>query len=360
MNVISKLYIKYLLHKRAYSKIISFTNFDFSDKDVDRDKIHYQAYVSYFQKNFFHSQKCLEILQERNIINSEESCLLAFLYARHNEKENAILMWCSSLELNKNNSLSSKALDYIKDQGRDLNLFEDDFFHKPVIREPLRIPYRIITLVVLILVMVSGIYYFWNDLINLYDISRHPDYNNIEQIVIKDYDPSILDSPKKTKQPFSYSEDEIKQIFNRIKRLIISEDYDQAQVEINRIYLSNASLNVRVKTEILETYLIKPDYAVFENVFTLDDVTVNPALYHNVFIKWKGRVVNKKVFDDHLTFDLVVGDIDKGEVSALIPVLFKRAVIIDNNDILEIFGRIDSIDREDFIILGENIIRGGK
>ena len=79
-------------------------------------------------------------------------------------------------------------------------------------------------------------------------------------------------------------------------------------------------------------------------------------LYQNVYITWNGRVVNLLNTKDKITFDFIIGDEDKGIVEAVIPVIFKKAVIVNNNDKVKVFGKI-KITKQYIHIDGRYIIK---
>ena len=118
--------------------------------DVEPINLRYQGYSSFYTRNYHHSQVCFEILNEKGKSKAKDCNLLAYMYARHNEKENAITTWCMALEKSKDNKIAKKALEYIRKQGRIINLMEDDFFDSIFPKEPFLIPFKLFGKLILI------------------------------------------------------------------------------------------------------------------------------------------------------------------------------------------------------------------
>lgn len=178
--------------------------------------------------------------------------------------------------------------------------------------------------------------------------------NELDKVFLPDYNPNLLEKPKEYNLKYSYNEAEIKEKFERIKSNILKNRAVDAQIEINQVKLSNASANVKGKVGLLESFITQPDYALFKNIVNLDDVLTeqksgHPLLYNNVFILWDGRIVNLAVNKEDIKFNLIIGDESKGIINAIIPVVFKKAVILKNNDKIRVFGRLNAESNNIFI-----------
>ena len=79
-------------------------------------------------------------------------------------------------------------------------------------------------------------------------------------------------------------------------------------------------------------------------------------IYNNVYILWIGKVVNVSVNEERIIFDLIIGDEEMGIVDAIIPVVFNKAIIVNNNDMVGIFGKI-IIEEESTYIDGRYVIK---
>ncbi|HNZ27752.1 MAG TPA: hypothetical protein PLG34_07635 [Spirochaetota bacterium] len=362
MNFFKRIYLSYLLHQRDYDKILSKTAFKIGgniDK-IDPEILRFQGVSSFYKKNYYHSKMCYEILQEKKRANSKDLNYLAYMYARHNEKEKALLTWCKALDIDGSNKIAKKSLDYLKEKGRDINLSEDEYFEKILPGEPFYIPVRkIIVLIVLILVIGLAGYFSVIGGKYLYKIYKSKNIDKrteLEKIFLQDFNPQILESPKNELNKYSYSEKEIKDKFDRIKNRILEDDAVSAQININQIKMSNASPAVKMKMDILQDFINEPDYALFKNVVAYNDFIKEPNLYENVYIIWSGRVINKSIYKDRIAFDIVIGDETTGTIDAIIPAVFDKAVIIENNENIHLFGKIKFEDKKIYIE-GKYVIR---
>ena len=351
-----------MFHQRKYDKLLLKTTFKLSKevKDIDSDIVRYQGLSSFYKKNYYHSKMCFEILSEKESDKPLDYIYLAFLYSRQNEKEKAISSWCKCLEIDKNNYYAKKALDYVREKGRELNLIEDAYFDKLVPSEPFFLPLKQIFFFIIILVFIASILYGgYSGAKYIYSRLKKEKLLNrkeLDKIYLDDFNPNIIVTPKDITKQYSYSEKEIKEKFEKIKLLILENKSIEPQILINQIKLSNASPSVKMKTEILEDFIIEPDYGFFKNVVTFQDFQKEKLLYSNVYVLWKGRIINKSIYKDKITFDLIIGDEEAGVIDAIIPVIFEKPVIINNNENLSIFGMIKFEEVRAFIS-GKYIIR---
>jgi len=370
LNLIKKIKIFFLFHQRKYNIVIKNTVInEFKDiKNIDTYSLRYQVYSSFYTKNFNHSRMCLEILQEKNKLSAKDALYLAYIYARHNEKEKAIATWCYSLEKNKSTKIAKKALDYLRQKGRDINLMDDEYFDSITPPEPFILPLKSILFILFFLVLSFSIFIIgYNNsgrlssyLQNLKKINENKELSKIK---LPDFNPNLIVSPKENDIKFSYDEKEIKRKFENIKQNILNDKAVAAVLEINEIKLSNASESVKLKTDILKTFIREPDYAFFKNQITYSDIlnekkslNGNIRLYDDVFVLWEGRIVNLKIGKEEIIFDYILGDEEKGIVLGIEKVVFKKAVIIKNNDKIKVFGKIKVNDKS-FYIDGKFVIK---
>lgn len=362
MNIIKKIKLFFLYHQRNYKKVLEDTIFDEKLKieEINSTNLKYQSYASFFTKNYHHSEMCLELLKEKNKLNSYDNNLLAYIYARHNKIDSAITEWCSAQEKNKNDKISKKALEHLRKKEESIDLREDEFFDTVIPKEPFFIPTdhisKIIVIFILLIGLAIGLYYLFLNFKDKLFFKKIKTRNEINNIYLPDYNPNLLEKPKIENVKYSYNEKEIKNKFDKTKKYILKNQSVEAQLEINQIKMSNASNAVKFKVEILEDYIEEPDYALFTNIINFQDILSErdsiggpPLLYQNIYILWEGRVVNLLVTKEKITFDLILGDEEKGIVEAVIPVIFEKAVIVKNNDKIKVFGRMKVIEQKIYI-----------
>ncbi len=361
MNIFKRLRLFFVFHSGDYKKLLSLTSLDKYSRvnESHASDLKYQGYSAFFTKNFRHAQMCFEILKDKSKCSSKDFNFLAYIYARHNEKDKAIQTWCLALEKNKFSSISKKALDYIRNKGRDINLIDDEYFDTLIPAEPFIIPLKKMALTFLILLLAGALFlagYF--GYFKISDYLKYQKYKNdptLNNIFLPYFNTNLLEKPKEKNDKYSFNENEIKQKFEKIKTDIINKRVVEAQIGINQIKLSNASQKVKIKTEMLEKFIDEPDYANFKNIISFDDFLKDRELYNNIYIIWDGRVVNVRIQNDKIVFNLVLGDEKKGIVRGIIPVIFKKAVIVNNNDMVKVFGKVN-LDKNELSIEGRYLI----
>lgn len=346
------LYLFLLYHQRKYDKILKLTAFKLNkniDK-IDTLDLRYQALASFYKKNFYHSKMCFEILEEKGSARSLDCNYLAFIHSRQNDREKAITSWCKALEIDKNDKVAKKSLEYVRINGREINFAEEDYFEKLLPKEPFLIPFSFITkmlifILILSLLLGSGFFLYKNYFYKYFKTDLKV-VNELNNIYLPNYNPNLLDSPKEDGNKYSFSEKEIKDKFEYIKKMILDKKPIQAQITINQIGLSNASTPVKGKVKILETFIDEPDYGSFKNEVTFQDFIKDKELYNNVYVFWDGRVTNKALYKDKITFDFIIGDEKSGTIDAIIPVVFEKATTVENRDLIKLFGRITFYDKK--------------
>jgi len=332
---------------------------DFASNKINYTKLKVQGKCSFYKKNYYHAKKCFELLNEGKKISSVESNMLAYIYSRHNKKEESILALCKTLELKKNDKIASRVLNYIKFKGRDLNLSEDTFFDALIPIEPVFISFSKIFFSLFIVFIVFFTIFFGGYFFKKQKFPFTKNYRKeLSKIRLNDYNPNLLGSPKsETKtDKYSYNENEVKVIFAKVKKEIINKKYNSAQIYSNKLKMSNASLSVKGKIGILESFIDEPEYATFKNEIDYVKVKDNPKLYDNVFIRWSGRVVNYVYNDSTIKFRLVIGDESQGVILGIVPVVFDKAVVVSNNDLVELFAKV-SYSANGFVLNGRYILQ---
>ncbi len=358
MDILFKLRIFFYLHSHGYEKISKLSDCDLYEPIKNKDRVKYQALSAFYMKNYYHARKCYEILADNKIANSDDYNKLAYIYSRHNEKENAIISWCKSSEKNKKNKVAESALNYIKNKGREINLIEDTFFEKISCKQPFFIPFKQISFYFIIILFIS-LLVFWGYKFGPGIVKKiFRSSKDISKVVIDDYNPNVISEPKFEERNYSFSEVEVRKYFDSVKDSIIKEDVNSAIININKLRLSNASFGVKLKLDILADFIEEPDYSQFVNTLSYRDIRENTDIFNGIYIKWHGRIVNS-VYDKKekkIGFNLILGDENEGLIDGIIPVIFTKAVIAENNSYASVFGKVNVIDGK-VVINGSFLIR---
>jgi|WetSurMetagenome_2_1015567.scaffolds.fasta_scaffold115290_2 tetratricopeptide (TPR) repeat protein len=113
-----------------------------------------------------------------------------------------------------------------------------------------------------------------------------------------------------------------------------------AQVEINRLLSSNASVAIKQKAHLLMGYLATPTFDTLTDNPTYDKVAEDPLLYLDCWVSWSGRISNAGLDGTAYNCDLLVGYETMEKVNGIVPVHFAAAPQIDNDKPVRILAKI--------------------
>ena len=123
-----------------------------------------------------------------------------------------------------------------------------------------------------------------------------------------------------------------------------------AQVEINKILNSNASVSIKQKARVLMSYLEEPTFDTLTDNPSYAAVEAEPLLYLDAWVSWGGKVTNA-VLNENGTYScqLLVG-YESGEVvEGIVNVRFATAPNIMPDQPVKILGKICSEDKKIYL-----------
>jgi len=357
------IYYLFLYHQRLYRELLQATAFKEGAKagTISLKQLRYQLLCSFYTENYYHAKFCLDIINEKGKMGAHEFLLAAFVYARRNDKEKTIKALCDVLEIDPSNRKAKDVLEYIRVKGRDLSIGDDEFFDRLKPSEPFLIPFKKIGIIFIAIILAIGLgiggYFGFKKIASFIKNRSSRDNSAIYNVNLPDYNPNILEEPQVSGDKYSFTENQIKVMFEQIKRDMVQEKFVEAIISINKLRLSNTSAQVKLKVDMLADMIETPDYALFQNKITFDQFVSEKPIYQGVFVKWQGRVINSNNHPDRIVFDLVMGDEELGVINGIIKVVFLRPVIAVNNENIIVFGRIKTDSNGRDYIEGYNIIR---
>ena len=118
-----------------------------------------------------------------------------------------------------------------------------------------------------------------------------------------------------------------------------------AQVEINRLLNSNASISIKQKATVLMGYLEEPTFDTLTDNPSYKAVEAEPSLYLDAWVSWGGKITNAVVYEDgSYACQLLVG-YESGEVvEGIVTVKFAVEPNITPDQPVKILGKICSQD----------------
>lgn len=123
-----------------------------------------------------------------------------------------------------------------------------------------------------------------------------------------------------------------------------------AQVEINRLLNSNASLSIKKKAQVLMNYLEEPTFDTLTDNPSYKAVEAEPALYLDAWVSWGGKITNAVVYEDcSYSCQLLVG-YESGEVvEGIVTVRFASEPNITPDQPVKILGKISTQDSKIYL-----------
>lgn len=283
----------------------------------------------------------------------------AVLHLRRGDTHQAVEYYLEALEYAPSHKLAQKSLEFIRknsDPESISALVETGKISRfyPRIRRPIT-PARIATfLIPLFVVLVSfGLYYSVSN-----SIKNTPSRADLSQL---DLDSGERKDPIAMSGTYRYvlTEKEIFSTYEKAQRFFQIYRDNAAQVEINRILNSNASVSIKRKARQLMGYLGKPGFESLEDRYTYEQIHKDPYLYLDCWVIWKGMATNTVSNESFLNFDFLVGYDTRNVLEGIVPVRFSKVLPVDPEKPLEVLARV-SLDGGTLILLGASIHQSGK
>ena len=140
---------------------------------------------------------------------------------------------------------------------------------------------------------------------------------------------------------FVMTNKEINRRYNDALKYFQAHRDNAAQIEINRILNSDASLSIKKKARMLMGYFEIPDFDTIRDVPSLTDVAANPALYLDCWVNWGGKISNSITYEDgSYSCDLLVGDENLSRYDGTVRVRFDAVPAVDGSRPVKILGKI--------------------
>lgn len=137
------------------------------------------------------------------------------------------------------------------------------------------------------------------------------------------------------------SNKEINKKYNDALKYFQAHRDNAAQIEVNMILNSDASLAVKKKARLLMGYFEIPDFDTISDVPSLTDVAANPAMYLDCWVNWGGKISNAITYEDgSYSCDLLVGDDALAKYEGSVKVHFDAVPAVDGGRAVKILGKI--------------------
>ncbi len=130
-----------------------------------------------------------------------------------------------------------------------------------------------------------------------------------------------------------------------------------AQVEINRILNSNASVQIKQKARTLMGYLEPPSFDTVRDFPSYREVEEESALYLDCWVSWSGRVSNVSVTESGYSCDFLVGYENMEKVDGIARLRFSVPPKVEVERPVTVLARISS-DGGRLLLEGRSVYQG--
>ena len=140
---------------------------------------------------------------------------------------------------------------------------------------------------------------------------------------------------------FVLSNKEINKRYNNALQYFQNHRDNAAQIEVNMILNSDASVAVKKKVRLLMGYFEIPDFDTIKDVPSYADVAANPVVYLDCWVNWGGKISNAITYEDgSYSCDLLVGDENLSKYEGTVRVRFASEPGVDAGKPVKILGKI--------------------
>jgi len=281
-------------------------------------------------------------------------CAQAVLFLRRGDTNQAVEYYLEALEYAPGHTLAKKALELIRRKGNP-EYFQDlaetgkiKCFY-PRIRQPF--PIRRLAAGVVAVVLA------------LFAIRMLPEFTRSLQatradLSALDLGPHERSSAVELGGTYRYilTEQEVIRTFERSRSLFQSWRDNAAQVEINRLLYSNASVAIKQKARLLMAYLATPGFDTIRDHYEYSQVLQDISLYQDVWVVWRGMATNIVRTERNVRFDLLVGYDTRNRLEGIVPVYFETLIPVDSERPLQVLGQV-ALEQDRLILHGGSIFQ---
>ena len=333
-----------LMSRRCFDKAITLLR---SKADIYEDNFDYYLLVAiaclysgdtgtasvYFQK-------------ARKIRVTDTNLLLgqAALFLRRGDTERALQYYLDILDFEPGNKIARDAMEFVRTKGdytticRWVDTKDIEQFYPPLGINT----YKIAGVVFPVLFCLLGI----TLVLRFMPLSR-PEKGNradLSSLVLSLDERKNIQETDLSSGSFAYllSSSEINESYLKAQGYFQKYRDNLAQVEINRLLNSNASLAVKRKANLLMEYLESPSFDTVRDVPSYSSVEKEPALYLDCWVSWSGRISNVVQGEGFYQCDLLVGYENMEAVQGIVPLKFAVPPVLETDKPVTVLAKIVS------------------
>ncbi len=257
---------------------------------------------------------------------------LAAVHFRKEEYEDSLEIWLSILDQSPKNATARHGLGLLRDDAKLAKASSSQHAVKKIYPSmPVRLPW--LSIVAGFLVLAALVV-----LIPLI-VRKTPVRPELTSIQIPKRDEDLVDD--RERHDLTLTAAQVRQIFEKARDLFNRYEDNLANIELNRLLGSNASEQIKDIARTLKDHLKRPDFSNFKGTLNLADVSANPALYQDCYVRWAGKLANLNVGPEQIRFDFLVGYHEEKELQGVVSVTLDFAANVKNGDNLDILAQVD-------------------
>lgn len=214
----------------------------------------------------------------------------AAIFLRHGETDRAIEYYLNVLDFDPNNKTAKSALEFIQKNGdystivKYVDTGEIKKYYPPLGVNPLHV--RNCILGGLFLGAVLSVFVAVNPL----KLGVEPRYTGGQLELSDDEIEHPLDATSTVAKSYVLRAKDVRYSFDAAKSLFADSRDNAAQVEVNRIVLSNAIPSIKMKASSMEKLFKEPTFDSLKDNYSFKEVCADPTLYANCYVIWDGSV----------------------------------------------------------------------
>jgi len=272
---------------------------------------------------------------------------LAFIYLKDERIEDAISLWGEVLDKNPKDRAVKRALENLRDSS---DTHEFIIKAKPQDFMSLKAPFLVkmrpyfTGMGITLGVVMMGIIFYTTPLYDRVLKTFYPELVELNKINLPEDD--VILQKNAGEALYIYTEKEIKEGFDRIKKFLYRNRVNSAIIALNRVMLSNASPVVKEKFEILHKFIDPPDPLSLDMNPRMYEIMKEPNAFKGVYVVWQGRIANLKKDKKEVSFDLLVNYLNQDMIEGIAHVDISGIYYLENGQMVEVFGSFTGYDRE--------------
>lgn len=284
----------------------------------------------------------------RNIKLTDKNLLLgqAALFLRRGDTSRALTYYLEILENDPGNKIATEAMDFIRYKGdfnticRWVDTGRIEQFYPPL---GVNI-YRVAGIVFPVVACLLGVVMAFSVMGKNRPVSEKR--ADLSSLVLSVSERQNLQERDMSPGSFAYilTAGQINDSYEKAQMYFQNYRDNMAQVEINRILNSNASVFVKQKMNLLMGYLEEPGFDTIKDSPTYKQVQGESRLYLDCWVAWSGRISNVRQTETQYSCDLLVGYDNMSTLEGIVPVHFSVVPVIENEKPVKILGKIKSVD----------------